>query len=172
MKRLFWMGRLLDDSRGLHFKVPSCFWMAWLHSLMKGLWFPAVTAAAFTIRLTMGGHDKYFWPQYTHNSSAPANFVNYYCSQMQNINHRMHLAFGFTGYPYDDDSFHLFDFLLWLFEYEKDVLNQDHSFTLFYSRTPDAVFENSILTKPQHFHEFFTPNVFDNFSREIKVVNS
>ena len=104
------MGRLLD--RGLHFKVPSCFWMAWLHSLMKGLWFPAVTAAAFTIRLTMGGHDKYFWPQYTHNSS-PANFVNYYyCSQMQNINHRMHLAFGFTGYP--DDSFHLLSSLtLW-----------------------------------------------------------
>ena len=137
------MGRLLDDSRGLHFKVPSCFWMAWLHSLMKGLWFPAVTAAAFTIRLTMGGHDKYFWPQYTHNSSAPANFVNYYYSQMQNINHRMHLAFGFTGYPYDDDSFHLFDFLLWLFEYEKDVLNQDYSFTLLYSRTPNAVFENT-----------------------------
>ena len=31
--------------------------------------------------------------------------------------------------------------------------------------------KNSILTKPQHFHEFFTPNDFDNFSREIKVVN-
>ena len=26
--------------------------------------------------------------------------------------------------------------------------------------------------KPQHFHEFFTQNFFDNFSREIKVVNS
>ena len=25
---------------------------------------------------------------------------------------------------------------------------------------------------PQHFHEFFTKNFFDNFSREIKVVNS
>ena len=25
---------------------------------------------------------------------------------------------------------------------------------------------------PQHFHEFFTQNFFDNFSREIKVVNS
>ena len=25
---------------------------------------------------------------------------------------------------------------------------------------------------PQHFHEFFTQNVFDNFSREIKVINS
>ena len=32
--------------------------------------------------------------------------------------------------------------------------------------------KNSILTKPQHFHEFFTQIVFDNFSREIKVVNS
>ena len=26
--------------------------------------------------------------------------------------------------------------------------------------------------KPQHFHEFFTQIFFDNFSREIKVVNS
>mgnify|MGYP007015716193 CR=1 FL=1 len=26
--------------------------------------------------------------------------------------------------------------------------------------------------KPQHFHEIFTQNIFDNFSREIKVVNS
>ena len=25
---------------------------------------------------------------------------------------------------------------------------------------------------PQHFHEFFAQNFFDNFSREIKVVNS
>ena len=32
--------------------------------------------------------------------------------------------------------------------------------------------KNSILTKPQHFHEFFTQYFFDNFSREIKVVNS
>ena len=32
--------------------------------------------------------------------------------------------------------------------------------------------KNSILTKPQHFHEFFTQIFFDNFSREIKVVNS
>ena len=32
--------------------------------------------------------------------------------------------------------------------------------------------KNSILTKPQHFHEFFTQFFFDNFSREIKVVNS
>ena len=31
--------------------------------------------------------------------------------------------------------------------------------------------KNSILTKPQHFHEFFTYFFFDNFSREIKVVN-
>ena len=27
-------------------------------------------------------------------------------------------------------------------------------------------------SKPQHFHEFFTPNFFVNFSREIKAVNS
>ena len=32
--------------------------------------------------------------------------------------------------------------------------------------------KNSILTKTQHFHEFFTQIFFDNFSREIKVVNS
>ena len=32
--------------------------------------------------------------------------------------------------------------------------------------------KNSILTKLQHFHEFFTQIFFDNFSREIKVVNS
>ena len=32
--------------------------------------------------------------------------------------------------------------------------------------------KSSILTKPQHFHEFFTQIFFDNFSREIKVVNS
>ena len=32
--------------------------------------------------------------------------------------------------------------------------------------------KNSIWTKPQHFNEFFTRNFFDNFSREIKVVNS
>ena len=35
--------------------------------------------------------------------------------------------------------------------------------------------KNSILTKPrnpQHFHEFFTKIFFDNFFREIKVVNS
>ena len=31
---------------------------------------------------------------------------------------------------------------------------------------------NSILTKPQQFHEFFTQNFFDNFSRQIKVVDS
>jgi len=32
--------------------------------------------------------------------------------------------------------------------------------------------KNSILTKPQHFHEFFNKKKFDNFSREIKVVIS
>merc|ERR1711860_188877 len=32
--------------------------------------------------------------------------------------------------------------------------------------------KNSILIKPKHFHEFFTQIFFDNFSREIKVVNS
>ena len=34
------------------------------------------------------------------------------------------------------------------------------------------LFKNSILTKVQHFHEFFSQFFFDNFSREIKVVNS
>ena len=28
--------------------------------------------------------------------------------------------------------------------------------------------KNSILTKSEHFHEFFVQNFFDNFSREIK----
>ena len=32
--------------------------------------------------------------------------------------------------------------------------------------------KNSILTKLQHFHEIFHQNCFDNFSREIKAVNS
>ena len=32
--------------------------------------------------------------------------------------------------------------------------------------------KNSILTKTQHFHEFFNQIFLDNFSREIKVVNS
>ena len=32
--------------------------------------------------------------------------------------------------------------------------------------------KNSILAKPQHFQEFFAQIIFDNFSREIKVVNS
>ena len=31
--------------------------------------------------------------------------------------------------------------------------------------------KNSILTKPQHFLEFFTQILFDNFSCEIKFVN-
>ena len=29
--------------------------------------------------------------------------------------------------------------------------------------------KNSILTKPQHFHKFFTKKIFDNFSRESKL---
>ena len=32
--------------------------------------------------------------------------------------------------------------------------------------------KNSILTKPHYFHEFFTQIFFNNFSREINVVNS
>ena len=32
--------------------------------------------------------------------------------------------------------------------------------------------KDSILTNPQHFHVFFTQIFLDNFSREIKVVNS
>ena len=43
--------------------------------------------------------------------------------------------------------------------------------TAHYSKSQIFV-QNSILTKPQHFHEFFTQFFFGNFSREIKVVNS
>ena len=32
--------------------------------------------------------------------------------------------------------------------------------------------QNSILTKTLHFHEFYTQFIFDNFSPEIKAVNS
>ena len=32
--------------------------------------------------------------------------------------------------------------------------------------------KNSIKAKLQHFHKFFTLNFFDNFSREVNVVNS
>ena len=39
-------------------------------------------------------------------------------------------------------------------------------------RKVEFLSKNSILTKPQHFHEFFNQFFFDNFSREIKVVNS
>ena len=38
------------------------------------------------------------------------------------------------------------------------------------------IFKSKLSTtksaNPQHFHEFFIQNFFDNFSREIKVVNS
>ena len=34
------------------------------------------------------------------------------------------------------------------------------------------LYKNSILTKTQHFHEFFIQIFLDNFSREIKAVNS
>ena len=47
------------------------------------------------------------------------------------------------------------------------VGNQDHTIL-----KVNFLYKNSILTKPQHFHEFFTQIFFDNFSREIKVVNS
>ena len=63
-------------------------------------------------------------------------------------------------------------------------INRDSTSLLFFCHSPQffpcvqiviTLFEksiffskNSILTKPQYFHKFF----FDNFSREIKVVNS
>ena len=36
----------------------------------------------------------------------------------------------------------------------------------------DTLFEKSNFCPKNQFHEFFTQNFFDNFSREIKVVNS
>ena len=39
-------------------------------------------------------------------------------------------------------------------------------------RKVKILYKNSILTKPQHFHEFFIQIFLDNFSREIKVINS
>ena len=60
------------------------------------------------------------------------------------------------------------------------VLNHDHDLQMLNIdemisstiRKVKFLSKNSILTKPQHFHEFFTQIFFDNFSREIKVVNS
>ena len=65
----------------------------------------------------------------------------------------------------------------------KIVLNEPKGNTIVnflssFSRTKHTIQEvkflskNSILTKPQYFHEFFTQIFFDKFSREIKVVNS
>ena len=48
-----------------------------------------------------------------------------------------------------------------------EVINIKHTI-----RKVKFLSKNSILTKPEHFHEFFIPNFFDNFSREIKVINS
>ena len=46
-------------------------------------------------------------------------------------------------------------------------------YTLFEKSNFCPIIQNSILTEPQHFHEFFALIFFfDNFSREIKVVNS
>ena len=44
--------------------------------------------------------------------------------------------------------------------------------TLFEFRKVKFLSKNSILRKPQNFYEFFTQKFFDNFSREIKIVNS
>ena len=59
--------------------------------------------------------------------------------------------------------------LIWLW-FSTWILWQNHTI-----RTVKFLSKNSILTKPpklQHFHEFFTKIFFDNFCREIKVVNS
>ena len=60
------------------------------------------------------------------------------------------------------------DILNWNFR-AKNHENQENTHTI---RKVNFFSKNSILTKPQHFHEFFTQIVFDHFSREIKVVNS
>ena len=44
--------------------------------------------------------------------------------------------------------------------------------TMLENDSKSRIFFNSIMTKSQHFHEFFTKIFFGNFSREIKVVNS
>ena len=41
-----------------------------------------------------------------------------------------------------------------------------------YSKSQIFVPKIQFWLNPQHFHEFFTQYFFDNFSREIKVVNS
>ena len=59
-------------------------------------------------------------------------------------------------------------------DYNSIPWNNDFSkiFSVHTIRKVKFLSKNSILTQPQHFQEFFTPNFFDNFSREIKVVNS
>ena len=55
------------------------------------------------------------------------------------------------------------------------VRNKEKSMKIFDNHTIRKVkflSKNSILTKPQHFHEFLTQIFFSNFSREIKVVDS
>ena len=60
--------------------------------------------------------------------------------------------------------------------YERDwKTSLDQRLLLHIIRKVKFLSKNSILTKtpkPQHFHEFFTQFFFDNFSREINVVNS
>ena len=63
----------------------------------------------------------------------------------------------------------------WFLEVLISVINR----TKIFSKSLIKLFEksifcpkNSILTKPQHFHEFFTQIFFGNFSRGIKVVKS
>ena len=61
--------------------------------------------------------------------------------------------------------------LLWLIK-KNQLVFWKRNFFLHTIRKVTFLSKNSILTKSQHFHEFFTQIFFDNFSREIKVVNS
>ena len=53
--------------------------------------------------------------------------------------------------------------------YSKSHLNFDKTLQFF---SGNQSYQQLKCANPQYFHEFFTPIFFDNFSREIKVVNS
>ena len=61
--------------------------------------------------------------------------------------------------------------------YERYIFSAKIQISPLTSSNPNWIFmthysKNSILKKPHPFHEFFTNIFLDNFSREIKVVNS
>ena len=59
------------------------------------------------------------------------------------------------------------------FTFRKKILQQGLNLPPLHTiRKVKFMSKNSILTKPQYFYEFFTKNLFDNFSRKIKAVSS